>query len=149
MPASKKDLIKDIVEIQQEMMKTFHDLLLNTQPLPTLHTEVWRPPTDVYEDANAFVVRMEIPGVGQDDIKIAIENDRLIIQGRRIDPARKNKVQFRQMEINYGRFQRVIPLPDPVDESQIQATYNDGFLEVVLVKLTAKKITKIIVGKSL
>jgi len=147
MPSSKDDLIKDIVEMQQEMMRTFQDFLVSTQPLPSLHTEAWRPPTDVYETGATFVVRMEIPGVGQDDIRISMDRDRLVVQGRRIDPAREGKVQFRQMEVNYGRFQRIITLPAPVDESQVTATYKDGFLEIVLQKLAAKKVTKIIVGR--
>jgi len=147
MPSSKDELIKDIVEMQQEMMRTFQDFLVSAQPLPSLHAEAWRPPTDVYEAETTFVVRMEIPGVGPDDIRISVDRDRLVVQGRRIDPARKEKVQFRQMEVNYGRFQRVLTLPSPVDESRVSATYKDGFLEIVLQKLAAKKVTKIIVGK--
>jgi len=147
MPQSKKDLVRDIVEMQQEMMRTFQDFLVSSQPVPSLHPDAWRPPTDVYETEELVIVRMEIPGVGPEELNIAVENETLIVQGRRTDAAREEKVHFRQMEINYGRFQRLIPLSVSVDESDVKATYTGGFLEIILKKVAARQATKISVTK--
>jgi HSP20 family protein len=148
MASSKDDLIQNIVEMQQEMMQTFQDFLVTTKPLPSLNAEVWRPPTDVLDNEESIVVTMEVPGVGPEDMQIAVEEQRLVVQGRRARPARKDKMHFQQMEVNYGQFQRTIALSSPVDEDRIQANYSGGFLEIHLPKVTVKKVTKVIIKKS-
>lgn len=147
MPSSKQDPMKGVVEMQHEMMRTFQEFLLSTQPATSLHTEGWQPPTDVYETAEVTVVRMEIPGLEQEEFQIAVDGDRLIIQGRRNDASRQERVEFRQMEVHFGPFQRVIRLSGPIDESQVRATYTRGFLEVVVPKQRAKKATRVIILK--
>ncbi|MDA0837219.1 MAG: Hsp20/alpha crystallin family protein [Planctomycetota bacterium] len=147
MASSKDDLIQNIVEMQQEMMQTFQDFLVNAQPLPSLNAEVWRPPTDVLESDDSIIVTMEIPGVGPEDMHIAVEEQRLVVQGRRTRPTPKQKMQFQQMEVNYGQFQRTIALSSPVDEDNVQANYSGGFLQIHLPKITVKKVTKVIIKK--
>ena len=148
MASSKDDLIQNIVEMQQEMMQTFQDFLVTTQPLPSLNAEVWRPPTDVLDNDDSIVVTLEIPGVGPEDMQIAVEDQRLIVQGRRKRPARKQKMQFQQMEVNYGQFQRTIALSSPVVEDNVQANYSGGFLEIHLPKVAVKKATRVVIRKS-
>ena len=50
-----------------------------------IHSNVWSPPTDEYETEEAYVVRMEIAGMHEDDFEVSLENDTLLISGSRLD----------------------------------------------------------------
>lgn len=90
----------------------------------------WMPPTDVYETEKEMVVRIEIPGIRIEDIAISVEQKNLIIRGTRSDPAGASRRTFRQMEINFGKFERAIPLTRPIDAEETSARYDKGFLIV-------------------
>jgi HSP20 family protein len=95
-------------------------------------TPIWRPPTDVYETESAFFVRVEIAGMSEDDFNIELEARSLSIQGVRSDVSERRA--FYQMEIPFGEFICSVELPAPVDASQVEAVYNQGFLRVTLPK---------------
>jgi HSP20 family protein len=98
----------------------------------------WRPPTDVYETETAFVVRMEIAGMREDDFSVQIEGRMLSVRGVRSDtPERK---AFHLMEIRIGEFQNEIELPGAVNVSEISADYRDGFLVIQLPKTRARNV---------
>jgi HSP20 family protein len=106
--------------------------------ISTRQRKVWRPPTDVYETDTCIVVKVEIAGMQYDDFCISLEPGRLIISGVRHDPAAK--LGYQQMEIPYGQFQTEVRLPRAIDEEGIEATYQDGFLNVVLPKAKARQV---------
>jgi HSP20 family protein len=80
----------------------------------------------------AAVVKVEIAGVERANIEISFANRILTVTGTRRDPA--EKLTYQQMEIKYGVFRTDVYLPWPVKEKQIEANYEDGFLEIVLPK---------------
>jgi HSP20 family protein len=95
-------------------------------------SSVWDPPTDVYETEDAYIVRMEIAGMREENFDISIENDTLYIMGERPDfPARR---AYHQMEIRSGKFVNGVTLPGPVDSDHATAEYHDGFLTITLPK---------------
>ena len=101
-----------------------------------VRSNVWSPPTDQYEMDAAYIVRMEIAGMREDDFEVAFENNVLLVAGFRPDlPERR---AFHQMEIRFGKFATAIAIPGPVDVEAASAEYKNGFLTVVLPKDTAK-----------
>ncbi|HNS51055.1 MAG TPA: Hsp20/alpha crystallin family protein [Anaerolineae bacterium] len=90
----------------------------------------WRPPTDVYETGDCIVVKVEIAGMRLDDFLVSLEGRQLTIAGVRRDPA--EKLAYQRMEVLYGRFETEVHLARVVDESHIEAAYEDGFLIVRL-----------------
>jgi len=100
---------------------------------------VWKPPTDVYETDSHIVVKVEIAGMREEDFEISLSNRTLTIAGIRRDPA--EKLTYQQMEILYGRFETQVYLPGPVEEDQIEAIYEDGFLKVILPKARTRKLS--------
>jgi HSP20 family protein len=96
---------------------------------------LWQPPTDVFETEHEVVVCMEIPGLKREAIGIQFAHNTLTISGERESEASAQKVQFIQMEINYGRFLREITIYKPVRPEKLVARYADGFLKVVLPKV--------------
>jgi HSP20 family protein len=97
-----------------------------------VRTPAWRPPTDVFEIEEAYVVRMEVAGMKEDDFTIELDQNTLSIRGVRSDwPERR---AYHQMEIYFGEFDIEMELPGPVIASQAQANYQEGFLRVTLPK---------------
>ncbi|MCX7885687.1 MAG: Hsp20/alpha crystallin family protein [Verrucomicrobiae bacterium] len=105
--------------------------------LPT-EPAAWSPNTDVYETAEHFIVKLELAGVRREDLEITLQDRLLIVRGYRHDscPHRQNRCSFRQMEIDYGHFERRILLPSPVNASNAQAHYHNGFLRIELPKVS-------------
>ena len=95
-------------------------------------SSVWDPPTDVYETEEAYIVRMEIAGMREENFDVSILNDTLYITGYRHDTPAKRAVH--QMEIRSGKFASVVRLSSPVNVDNALAEYQDGFLTITLPK---------------
>ena len=88
------------------------------------------PATDIQETPEEFVLRLDLPGVAQKDVKVTLLGDELTIHGeRKQDETRKNgKSEYRERV--FGSFQRSFTLSAPVQADQVKATFKDGVLEV-------------------
>ena len=103
-----------------------------------VRSHVWSPPTDQYETEQAYVVRVEIAGMREDDFEVSLENNTLFISGSRPDfPERR---AYQQMEIRFGKFATALGLSGPVNIEQARAEYKDGFLTIILPKATPNQI---------
>jgi HSP20 family molecular chaperone IbpA len=96
------------------------------------HTHVWRPPTDVYETAQAIRVQVEVAGMEHSDFSVVLEGKMLKISGNRKDHLERRT--YHQMEIHTGDFMTEVELPVGVDSEFVRAHYHDGFLLVELRK---------------
>jgi HSP20 family protein len=92
----------------------------------------WSPQIEVFERDDSLVVRADLPGVRRDDVEVNVENDTLTIRGQRRQEHRETESAYRRTERSYGTFFRQIPLPDGVEPGQVQASYEDGVLEVII-----------------
>ena len=98
-----------------------------------VRSSLWRPPTDIYETDEDFIVKVEIAGAREDEIEVVVENNLLLITGSRSDlPERR--AYYHQMEIQSGKFEVIAEIPVPVDVEKAGALYKDGFLTVALPK---------------
>ena len=103
-----------------------------------VRSNIWSPPTDEYETDDAYVVRVEIAGMRDEDFEIVIENNTLMISGSRPDlPERR---AYHQMEIRFGKFAMAIGLPGSIHLEEARAEYKDGFLIVTLPKAKPNQI---------
>jgi HSP20 family protein len=103
-----------------------------------VQAHVWSPPTDVFETENAYIVRVEVAGMRQQDFSVQIENNLLAISGMRSEKPERRA--YHQMEIRFGEFSSVVAIPGPVDVDSSSAEYEDGFLTVTLPKALSNKI---------
>jgi HSP20 family protein len=101
---------------------------------PTASHSAWTPNTDVYEKGDELMVRMEVAGIDKEDLEITLNDRLLMVRGQRRDPCRRGRCAFRQMEIDYGYFERRIVIPRSVDGSRVRARYQNGFLQIELPK---------------
>jgi HSP20 family protein len=97
-----------------------------------VRSNVWSPPTDEYETNEAYIVRLEIAGMRDDDFEISFENNSLFISGSRTD--QQERRAYHQMEIRFGKFATAIGIPTAVNMDKASAEYRDGFLTVILPK---------------
>lgn len=97
---------------------------------------LWRPPTDLLETAQAYLVRVEVAGMQEGELSIAIEGREMAIYGVRQLPTSQpaHEAAYHQMEVRFGEFLSALQLPGPVDSEHIAANYRDGFLIVTLPK---------------
>ncbi len=100
----------------------------------------WRPPTDLVETEDAFVVLVEVAGMKAADFDVTFDRQVLRVQGVRREVA-EGKAAYHQMEISYGEFVTEVLIPAPVEKDQIRATYTDGFLRVVLPKTKPRSVS--------
>jgi HSP20 family protein len=125
--------------IQEEMDLLFdHFYKIRHSPVLTAK-RLWRPPTDVFETENQVVVLVEIAGMQQKDLNVTLSDNVLVIRGDRQEKTLADKTFYRNMEINYGTFERNIYLPESVDPQNVKAEYRDGFLEIRLGKREGKR----------
>lgn len=114
--------------------------------VPALASQsAWSPNTDVYETPDHLVVKMEIAGINREDLEITLADRLLVVRGYRKDPCRQRRCSFRQMEIDYGYFERRIVIPRSVDGSRARAQFQNGFLHIELPKSQQSEHTTVTV----
>ncbi len=110
----------------------------------------WVPAIDVFHREKDLVVRCELPGIDPEkDVEITLNENVLTIHGERRYEERQNANGGSRFESGYGSFSRSVVLPDGVTENDIQATYVNGILEVVVpgvLQMTEPKRISIEVG---
>ena len=94
--------------------------------------EMWTPPVEVFERDNNLVVRAELPGLDKDDVRVELTDDGLVIEGERRHEHEERLEGGYRSEIEYGRFYRLIPVPEGANIDQAQARMNNGVLEVAI-----------------
>jgi HSP20 family protein len=94
--------------------------------------QMWTPSVEVFERDNNLVVRAELPGTDPGDVRIEMTDDGLVIEGERRREHEERLEGGYRSEIEYGRFYRLIPLPEGANLDQAQARLNNGVLEVAI-----------------
>jgi HSP20 family protein len=97
------------------------------------------PAVDIYEDKDNFVVKAELPGMKKEDIDVSLHDGSLSLSGERKSEEKWEDVEVYRSERFFGRFQRTVALPTPVNASAIKANYKDGVLTVTLPKAEEAK----------
>jgi HSP20 family protein len=111
-------------------------LALVTAATPEGDEPLWAPPIDVYETAAAVVVQAELPGTAPGDVRVWIDREMLVVEGRKGETVRRDRRpavrRFHMIERASGPFRRVVRLPVGIDAGGGQARLADGLLTVVL-----------------
>ena len=127
-----------IDRMRSQIDRMYQDLFEPARWIVAQRSQAWRPPTDVFETPDTVVVRVEIAGVRESDIQVSLADRLLVITGLRRDPS--PNVAYHQMEVRYGEFRVEVYLHWAVDESDIEAAYSNGFLQVTLPKAHKRQI---------
>ena len=104
-----------------------------------LSTATFAPPVDVYENENSITLKIEVPGIDENDIDVHVENNTLTVHGERKFEKEEKEENYRRVERQYGSFTRTFTLPTTVDSEKIEADYDRGVLKVTLAKKAEAK----------
>lgn len=94
----------------------------------------WMPEIDIFEREGKLVVRADLPGVKREDVQVRVEGETLIVNGHREEGKEVKEKDYHHSERRTGAFTRTVALPDGFDPDAIEATYQDGVLEVTIPK---------------
>jgi HSP20 family protein len=101
---------------------------------------------DIYEDEQHLVLKLEVPGVNEDELNVSLENNVLTVSGERKFEKEEKEENFHRIERRYGSFARTFRLPNTVDGEKVDATYDKGILKIALAKRAEAKPKQIKVG---
>jgi HSP20 family protein len=110
-----------------------------TNDYPDLVTSAWVPPTDIFEEADAVRIQLELPGLKPEDVKLTIENSTLTIRGEKKQVAEEKTTKVHRYERSYGVFERSFSLPSTVDADKVSARFENGVLTVLVPKAEKAK----------
>ncbi|HLH13262.1 MAG TPA: Hsp20/alpha crystallin family protein [Solirubrobacteraceae bacterium] len=99
----------------------------------------WVPAMDLVEEGDRYVLRADLPGVREEDVKIELEDNVLTISGERRSEHEERKEGYYRVERASGSFSRSLVLPEGVDPQQIRARIEHGVLEVSVPKPAERK----------
>ncbi len=91
---------------------------------------MFRPQVEVFERDNKLIVRADLPGLQEQDVKVEVDEGVLTISGERKNDFEEKREGYFHSERSYGYFQRSVRLPEGIDLNQIQARFDSGVLEV-------------------
>jgi HSP20 family protein len=97
------------------------------------------PAVDIVERENDYLVRVELPGLTKDEVKITVQNDVLTIKGEKKLEKEKKGESYLRVERSYGLFQRSFTLPSSIRNDRIEATHEHGVLSIILPKAEEAK----------
>ncbi len=101
------------------------------------------PAVDVEETADAYLFRVDLPGVSTKDVKVTVTGDTLTLRGERQREEKKTEGALHRVERSYGSFERSFTLGQPVRTDQVKASYKDGVLEIHVPKADEAKSREI------
>lgn len=96
--------------------------------------QAWTPAVNVYECRSALHVCVELAGIKREALSVTVQPGRLVIEGRREVPEPQSAAAqcLREMEIDHGLFRRILSLPNTIDLDNVQSSYREGLLWIVL-----------------
>jgi len=130
----------------EEWERLFDDFFGRSSLRLPVEERGWMPAVDVFEKEDKFVVKAELPGMKEDDINVSVVGDTLSIKGEKKTETEIKDEDYYRCERSYGTFYRSIPIPSNVDANKIEASFDDGVLEVALPKSAKIKPKKIAVS---
>ena len=130
----------DFFGIQRDINRLFDNFLRGgVQADESFDSSYWTPAVDIAEQENAYEVKVELPGISKEDVKISLESNILTIKGEKKQGKEDTKKNLHRVERSYGMFQRSFTLPSTVKNDKIDAVFTDGVLSITLPKVEEAK----------
>ncbi len=130
---------QEVETLHRQMNQMFNELMASERQSATS----WQPAIELQDTEDNLVLRLEIPGVDGKDIDIHVTREAVAISGEhRFEKETQEKGFFRS-EFRYGNFQRVVPLPVPIQNDQVKADFKNGVLTLTMPKVTEARRTVI------
>jgi len=133
-----EDLGPSIIHMHREIDRIFRDIWheLDTRSPVGMRQTMLMPKIDITETDKEYLIKVEVPGVDEKDLKLQSNNNCLVIQGEKKQEMQDKSEHFYRNECVYGKFKRVLNLPEDVDPNTIDAKFKSG---VLIIKILRKE----------
>jgi HSP20 family protein len=132
--------MRDLLTMHQEMNRLFDGACGRSN---VRAASDFVPRVEIEETPEQFVLRMDLPGVAQKDVKVHVMGDTLTIRGERRQEGSEKEGNWLRCERSYGAFERSFTLGAPVSADQVKATSKDGVLEVRVPKAEEARVREV------
>ena len=130
----------ELQRLRDRVGRLFEALQEATEAENPLASGAWAPPVDLCETQEAVLLRVEMPGVGAEQINIGLCNTKLRIWGeKKRRPARRRTISYLCSERSYGKFSRVVPLRWTISVREATAELENGILTILLPKIEDRR----------
>jgi HSP20 family protein len=141
MAVSRWDPFRDLMSIQGELNQLFGRAFGGETE--AARGTSWAPVLDVFEDKDRFVIKIELAGLGPDDVEISVEEGTLTVSGERSFYQEMDEAGFHRVERRFGTFARSLSLPSTADAARIEAGFDAGLLTITVPKKEEARPRKI------
>jgi HSP20 family protein len=130
---------RELLNVEREFNKLFNtfnrrfgfdDSTMNEE----LENAVWSPLTDISESKDQYILKMDLPGVSKENLKLSFHDGELIISGERKQEKEDKDSKYHRIERTYGKYFRSFTLPQTIQADKINAEFKDGQLTVTVPK---------------
>ena len=136
----------ELQRLRDRVGRLFAALQEATETENPLVSGAWAPPVDLCETEKLIIVRVELPGVTADQIKIGLCNTKLRIWGeKKRRPARRRIMSYLCSERSFGKFNRIVPLRWTVCIRTATAELKDGMLLITLPKIEDRRGSEVVI----
>jgi HSP20 family protein len=137
--------VRELHTVQSEMNRIFNTFFDSPTPRGNGKTTLrrWIPAMDVVEADGQYVLRADLPGLSEGDVKVELDENVLTISGERKSEREQRSEGYYRVERASGSFSRSLTLPEGVDADDIQANFDNGVLEIRIPKPEQPKPRKV------
>lgn len=139
MAITRWDPFRDVLSLQNRMNSLFQDFNRTQGDNDLVSTAAFVPPVDIYEDEHRIVLKLEVPGMKENELDIQLENNVLTVKGERKFEKEEKEENFHRIERRYGSFYRSFTVPNTVNTENVRAGYDAGVLRIELEKRAEAK----------
>ncbi|HVR87328.1 MAG TPA: Hsp20/alpha crystallin family protein [Planctomycetota bacterium] len=130
---------RELDELTDRFSRLFGRAPLTQGKSDSLAGSDWVPPVDIVESDKEYLVKVELPDIPREAVKVQVEDGMLRIEGERKQETEEDGKRFHRIERTYGSFVRAFTIPENIDEGGIRAEFKDGILNVRLPKTEKAK----------
>lgn len=106
----------------------------------------WAPATDLTEDGDSLVLKLDLPGLSDEDVAVEVDGNVLTVSGERRDERESKEGGVLRLERSFGKFSRSFTLPEGTDPESIKGGFDKGVLELRIPKPAEKQPQRIDIG---
>ncbi|QOJ29144.1 MAG: Hsp20/alpha crystallin family protein [Ignavibacteriales bacterium] len=126
---------KELEYLNNRLRRIFDETPVTVKETPG----IFNPRLNVFEDNQNLYIEAEIPGVNKEDLKISLQDNTITISGEKKFEDEKKEKNYYRVERRYGSFRRSFSLPVEVNDSKVEAKFENGVLKVSLEKVVEQQ----------
>ncbi len=135
--------IENMLRMQENINQVFRKHFEEMNQPEDGQQSCWTPPVDIFESEKEYLIRLEMPGVLKEDVKIDFNDNVIAVNGERKRDSSLVRENFHRMECSSGKFTRSFSIPQHVDGEKIEGSLRDGILSIRIPK-SEKSLKKVI-----